>query len=318
MAEVGEETFIRRLHRMLRDLRAFPQVHAGIGDDAAILGGTGRRQQVVCTDVLVENVDFKRQWSTAADIGHKAAAANLSDLAAMGATPTGLLASLQVRPSERADACLRLLRSVHRLGAAYGAPLVGGDMSRTAGPLAICVTAMGTVAPGRALRRRRAGQADVVLCTGGLGAAAAGLWGLQGHGTVPPACLRAQRRPMPQVRLGQALCAWGRVTACADISDGLAQDAQLLAGPGLWVQLDAQRLPLAGGLTHRRWAAQAAHWALCGGEDLGLVIAVRPRDVVAAQAIGARIGQPLHTVGVVQRGKIQVRASGFDHFRLQK
>ncbi len=320
LADIGESGFLQALHRRLAKAQPATHVRLAGGDDAALLRPLRGHDTVLSTDMMVEHVDFERAWSTFRDVGAKAAAMNLSDLAAMGAHATGLLASLAVQKHEQVSDCLALLTSVDRVGRAYGAPLIGGDMSRTSGPLVLSVTAVGAVLAGRALRRGTAALGDLVLVSGSLGAAAAGLWCLQQGRHRPTACLRAQKRPLPQVALGQALAAWGKVTACADISDGLAKDAHVLAGRGLAVRLEPQRLPLWGGLVALAGSDQALRWALHGGEDFQLVFSIKPRHLGEAMVLSRGLGVKLTEVGEVCRATAftaHAQPGGFDHFAPQ-
>jgi thiamine-monophosphate kinase len=305
---------LRALQRRLGRRMAPAHVHLGIGDDAALLRGSGRDEVVVSTDMLIEHVDFKRRWSSFADVGHKAAAVNLSDLAAMGAHAQGLFACLAARPGEQVADCLSLLCSLDRCGRRFGAPLLGGDLSRTSGPLVISVTAVGAVAAGTALRRGTGRLGDKILVSGTLGLAAAGLARLRQGKAAPASWLRAQRRPLPQMALAQALRATGWVTACADVSDGLSKDASLLVTAPLTVVLCADRLPLVPSVPRQ----QALRWALGGGEDYQLVCSVAPRHVAGVLAAGRAVGVRLHEVGEVAVGgrrQGKPMEPGFDHFR---
>lgn len=304
-------------------------------------GHGGRGGYVVaCCDLLVENVDFRRRWASFADVGHKAAAANLSDLAAMGATPTALLLGLAAPATEAVADVLALVRGVHTAGLAHGAPLVGGDLSSTSGPLVVSVTALGALHDRAPLRRRTAELGDCVMVFGPLGAARAGLAlleaGVGPRAGAMPAWMRplarSQRRPHAQVALGLALARLRGVHAVADISDGLLADAGHLVGNGLGVTLTAETLPVALGVQRaasfvhgkKSAAATALRWVACGGEDFVLVAAVaegaRQRVVAAARRVGAKA----HLVGEVRRGagvrlvqnghEVHLEGAAFAHF----
>lgn len=295
----------------------------GIGDDAAVLRQLGPLA-VVSADMLIAGVDFERAWATPKDIGHKAAAVNLSDLAAMGARPRALVASIACHPEDNVDDVVNLLLSLHRTGAALGAPLVGGDISKTAGPWVVAVTVLGEVAPRHVLQRYRGRPGDYLCVSGRLGAAAAGLLQLQGQGKRSPALVQRQLRPTPRVALGRALAGAGCVRSAADISDGLAKDAAHVVRPGAGVEIDVRRLPLAYGVAAVARGAQQMPWqmALCGGEDFELVLAVAPAAWPQAEACAKRCGLPLTVVGRVTAapGIVLLHAPegavlrGFDHF----
>lgn len=316
VGQLGEAGLLARIRRVLG--RNGPGVVIGIGDDAAITQAIGPHA-AMSADVLVEDVDFCFDWASWNDVGHKAAAVNLSDLAAMGATPRGLLLSLGLRPQDRVRDVMALMRSFARLGERFGAPLVGGDLSRTDGPLVVAVTVFGQVQVRRALRRHRASGGDRLLVSGTLGSAAAGLLQLQ-EGTPRGGSLaRRQLRPLPQIALGLALARWGKVRSCLDISDGLASDVLRLLAPGCAAEIDLARLPLSRAL-RKAVGDKAGELALCGGEDFELALAVRPRDVLGAHAVAQRVGARLTEVGRVLSGRglklLGTRSSlrGWDHF----
>ena len=319
--DLGEAGLLARLEKRLG--RAAPGVIMGAGDDAALLRQIGPQAVLTC-DLLVENVDFRRTWATPADIGHKAAAVNISDLAAMGARPRGLLAGLALRGDETVADVLTLLGTLDRIGRRYGAPLVGGDLSYIDGPMVVSVTAVGEVQARQALARRAARPGDAVLVSGSLGGAAAGLRMLMHHEPGMATWVRRQKRPTPRVALGQRLAASGKVRACADVSDGLAKDALHLVPRRSGVRIDMDRLPLMPGLARAQLSQSAPALALYGGEDFELVLAAAPRHVPALCALAQTIGERLTVVGqVVDRAGLQLVGGGaealsghaYDHFR---
>mgnify|MGYP001570712799 CR=1 FL=1 len=324
VADVGEQGLIARLQRALS--RGHDRsVALSIGDDAALLRQVGP-QAVLTTDMLLEGVDFERRWASARDIGHKAAAVNLSDLAAMGARPRGLLLSLAIAPTESVAFVIELARAADRLGQRYGAPVVGGDLSRTTGPLVVSVTAVGEVHGALALRRGRGRPGDLVLVSGTLGDAALGLALLQRDPHAQGSWVRRQLRPLPRVPLALALAAARVVRSAADISDGLARDARHVVAPGCGVYLTACDLPLAPGLVRRaaRLGISSLDLALGGGEDFELVLAVAPANVARALRQAARLGEQLTVIGRIDRGRgvhldghhvDSGGARGFDHFK---
>jgi thiamine-monophosphate kinase len=325
IADVGEQGLLAAIARRLEGARGHASrgVLVGIGDDAALLSAVGPAA-VLTTDLLVEGVDFDWSWARPTDVGHKAAAVNLSDLAAMGARPRGLLLSLALRPGDAVRDVLALVDAVHREGSRHGAPLVGGDLSATSGPLVISVTAVGEVSAGRAMRRHRGRPGDRVLVSGTLGAAAAALSLFLSGRAAPPALARRQLRPEPRIALGLALSRSGLVRSCADVSDGLAGDALHVAAAGCGVELDLARLPRDRALEKAAWRLRrdAAELALQGGEDFELVLAAAPAQVPALLRLSTRLGVPLTDVGVVVRrpglsltGRGSLGAGGFDHFR---
>lgn len=324
VADVGEHGLLKRLQRAVGSRGR--GVTIGIGDDAALLHALGP-QAVLTTDLLLEGIDFERRWATPADIGHKAAAVNLSDLAAMGARPRGLLLSLALVPSEPVAQVIRLVRAVATLGQRFGAPLVGGDLSRTSGPLVVCVTAIGEVEGKLALRRNRGRPGDLVLVSGETGSAAAGLEILRRGENKPRALVRRHLRPLPRIALGRALAASKMVRSAADVSDGLGRDALHVASPGCAVHLSTAALPITQELhsTAERLGLSPRSLALTGGEDFELVLAVAPANLDAVLALARRRHERLTVVGRITKGRgLHVdghaapanASTGYDHFSL--
>lgn len=321
VAQVGEAGLLAVLRRWLGVRR--PGVPVPVGDDAAVLDAVAPHA-VLTTDMLIEHVDFELAWASWADVGHKAAAVNVSDLAGMGAEPRALLLSLALRPSDRVADVLALVRAVARAGARYGAPLVGGDLSRIDGPLVVSVTAVGRVGEDEVLRRYHGRPGDVVAVSGRLGGAAAGLHCLVHEERAPARLTRRLLRPEPRVALGRALVRAGVARSGADISDGLASDALHVAGAGCGVELDVRALPIEPGVAAVAERMGRAPWqlALAGGEDFELVVAVPRKTWARAQRLASRLRVPLTAVGrVVRRPGLHLVGDsgaaglrGFDHF----
>jgi len=292
ISTLGERALVARLQQRVAPAPGFVQV--GIGDDAAVLRPARNMDEVITTDSLVEGVHFRREWSPAESIGYKALAVNLSDLASMGATPRASLLSLALPadfPLADFDA---LLDGYLALASASGAFLVGGNMTRSPGPVVVDVTAIGTVGHRRALRREGARRGDELYVTGAVGSAAAGLAMLEAgclrEDLSGPAreCLARYERPEPRLRLGGIV---GRARAAAagiDLSDGLADAASRLAhAAGLGIVIDADALPILAGTT--AWARSAGRdpveLAVAGGDDYELAFAVSPKR--RARLLGA-------------------------------
>jgi thiamine-monophosphate kinase len=289
----------------------------GIGDDTAVLRFGG---DVLATcDVQVDGVHFRREWCSPADVGWRALAVNLSDIAAMGGRPRYALVSLLIPPSAGGAALEHLYRGMGELARLHGVAVVGGNVSRTAGPLTIDVTLLGETR--RPVLRAGARAGDGIWITGETGKAAAGRFLLeQGDGAAADERLiTAYRRPSPRVVAGQALgrlAEEGIVTAMIDTSDGTAGDLLHLAeASGAGVRLDAARLPVPRGLADAARAAGRTPetWALEGGEDYELLFtataAFEPRTAEIAREGGVavtRIGDVLPE----QDGRWIVDASG--------
>ncbi len=292
VADLGEHALIARL-RARASAKPRPWITVGIGDDAAVVEPERGASVVLTTDSLVEGVHFRRDWTPARAVGHKALAVSLSDLAAMGATPRASLLSLALPATLPAQDFDELIEGFIALADASGAPLVGGNLTRTAGPLVADSTVVGSVHPRKILRRSGGRPGDELYVTGTLGAAAAGLAMLvagTARATVSAEeteCIERYERPQPRLRCGRAMARARAVSAGIDLSDGLADAARQLAdASGVGVVVSADAIPVDPGV--RTWSARhgldAVDLAVKGGEDYELLLAVRPRSRRAFQA----------------------------------
>lgn len=290
----------------------------GIGDDAALLQPPQGRQLVVTTDTLNSGVHFPVETSPA-DIGWKALAVNLSDLAAMGAEPAWCTLSLSLPEAGSAwtDA---FLDGFLELAQRHGVALIGGDTTR--GPLSISVTAMGFIEPGRALRRDAAQVGDEIWVTGTLGDAAAALAQLRGH--ADPALRSRLDRPTPRVEAGRALT--GIARAAVDVSDGLLADlGHICERSGVGAEIELASLPASPALLHAFDGEQRFSLQATGGDDYELCFTALPlhRDELlrACASVGVAatcIGRIVSGGGVVALDA-DARAwrpsrQGYDHF----
>lgn len=264
----------------------------GIGDDAALLAVPAGQQLVVTTDTLVAGRHFPLATQPF-DIGWKALAVNLSDLAAMGGTPRWFTLALtlpEIDPVWLAafSEGLKAVADLHAIA------LVGGDTTR--GPLAISITAMGLVTKGVALRRDGAVEGDLVCVTGTLGDAALALRQL-GQADAAHALRRRLDRPTPRVEAGIKLAAFGM--AAIDISDGLAADLNhILIASQVGAELRADRLPQSPAFAEHA-GAEALALQLHGGDDYELCVCLRGGDYAEMQPQLAAIGVPLTRIGVI-------------------
>lgn len=317
-AGAGEFDLIARIRARVAE-RA--DVVLGIGDDAAVLQVPADRQLVVATDTLNAGVHFPAETAPA-DIGWKALAVNLSDLAAMGALPAWCTLSLSLPEGDAAfvDAFLDGFLS---LAVAYDVALVGGDTTR--GPLSVCVTVHGFVEPGRALRRDGAQVGDDVWASGTLGDAAAALVRWRAGGSVEPALRGRLDRPAPRVALGRGLL--GLAHAAVDVSDGLVADlGHVCVASGVGAEIDVDALPASAVLRAAFDGDLQRELQATGGDDYELCFTapVSGREAVeqAARDAGVavtRIGRIVAGRGVVAStaGGVAWTAhvGGYRHFR---
>lgn len=318
---MNEFDWIAKIEKQVR--RRDPRVRVGIGDDAAVLRRAST-ELALTTDALVESVHFDLRYASPEDIGHKALAVNLSDLAAMGATPRFAQVSLAL-PARKADAFLPgFYRGLAALARRFGVTVTGGNLSRSPGPIFVDVTAIGELR--RPLLRSAARPGDRIGVIGVLGEAAAGLALLKKFGRAAektwPALTRAQLRPMPRVK--EALRLADRLHAAIDVSDGLvAELGHLAKASQVTVEFDAESLPVSEALRSaaRKLKCDPLAWVLGGGEDYALLVTA-PRA-----AEGKLKKQGVRWIGEVVKGMPEVRArvagevvrltpNGFDHFRV--
>jgi thiamine-monophosphate kinase len=262
----------------------------GIGDDAAAWRPGPGTLVVATTDMLVEGVHFRLDWTSPRDLGWKALSVNLSDLAAMGARPGHGLVSVALLPGQ-GGLVEAMYEGMSELARLTGTRIVGGDTVRTSGPLVVNVALLGEADPDRLLRRSGARPGDLLALTGVVGASAAGLDLLLGgdrESLARPeaaALLSAHHRPVPRLAAGAALAELG-LRCAIDVSDGVASEAWHLARAGhVAIEIDVDRLPLAPEAVSMLGADRARQLALSGGEDYQLLYAVpeaRLAEVTAA------------------------------------
>lgn len=301
------------------------------GDDAAVVVPAGAIATSV--DLAIESVHFRRSTSSPRAIGHKALAAALSDLAAMGAVPGEAYVQLGLPPDFSEEACLELADGVAALAARHGVAVLGGDVSR-APALTIATTVVGhATTAGELVRRSGARPGDTVCVTGELGGAAAGLallerpeLGAAVSSEQARALRMRQLEPQPRLDAGRALAAGG-ATAMIDVSDGIGADARHLArAGGVRLEIEEARIPVASGVAEVAAAAgrPPSAFTLDGGEDYELLLTLSPEAVEPAVAALREGGLALSPVGRIASGAgLAVRGesggavetAGFDQLR---
>lgn len=310
IAETGEFGLISRI---IARMGVGPACLLGPGDDAALVAASDGRV-VASTDVLVDGRHFRRDWSTAVDIGHRAAAANLADIAAMGATPTALLVALCAPPELEVRWAEQLADGLADECALVGASVVGGDISSSP-TLTIAVTALGDLRGGEPILRSGARPGDVVALAGRLGWAAAGYTILSRGFRSPRKLVEAHRRPAPPYQAGPAAARLG-VTSMIDVSDGLVADlGHLCEASGVAIELTRDSLEVPQQMTDAATAlgVDPYDWVLAGGDDHALA-ATFPATVELPGEWRV-LGRVRDGAGVTVDGKPYEGAAGWDHFR---
>jgi thiamine-monophosphate kinase len=316
---LGEFELIRRFFD-----RPAPQLVRGIGDDCAILAPTPGHQWLVSTDMLVEGRHFLSTVNPEA-LGHKALAVNLSDLAACGATPRAVFLALAL-PRADADWLEAFARGLFALADAHGVSLAGGDT--TAGPLNLCITAMGEAPTGQALLRSGAQVGDAIWVSGTLGDARLALEAFRGTVTLNGEAFAATRermeRPTPRVVLGSALR--GLATSAIDVSDGLLGDlGHVLQASGVGALLHVDELPRSQHLVAQAVALQRL-CTLTGGDDYELVFTAPAHRADEVLEAGRSSGTSVTRIGTITQDSllqcvdslghpVPPPGASFDHFR---
>ncbi len=312
LEELGEFGLIARL---TGNLETRPDVALGIGDDAALLDPGPGMLVVATIDALIEGRHFLMATATPAEIGRKALAVNLSDLAAMGAEPCWALVSLLLPPSLEVGILDGVYAGLRSEAQRYGVAVVGGNVAATDGPLTIDVVALGRCLRDTQVTRAGGQPGDLLLVTGSLGAAAAGLLVArepERADGVAQSLLQAARSalvtPIPRIEAGRALAAGRLVTAMLDISDGLVSDlGHLCERSGVGAELDASLLPVdpAAVAIAARYGRDPLTLALDGGEEYELLCALAPEHRDEALATLRAVGCAPAVIG-----RLTTRAAG--------
>ncbi len=329
LEELGEFGLIARIAEAVG--AGHESVVVGIGDDAAVIEPAGAGHLLVTTDACLEGQHFRRQWLTAQQIGWRATAAALSDIAAMGGEALAVFVSAGLPPAEEATFAEQLICGIHEAATEHGAALAGGDTCASPDRIYLDIVVVGQAE--RPWLRSTAQLDDVLLVTNTLGEAAAALHLLEGGlvenaDGLPPALRHRFARPTPQFAVARCLQQLSQPLCAIDISDGLVQDAAHVAeASAVALTIQASRLPVAEAC--REVAVQGdvdpLQWALTGGEEYELLLAV-PRGLVEqACALVEAEGVKLTEIGFVAAGtgvtvldadgnEIELDRGGWDHF----
>lgn len=315
--------------------RGKESIPVGIGDDTALWRPPPGESILITTDSLIESVHFRTDWTSWEDLGWKALAVNISDIASMGGVPVLATISLSLTGRELVSDLEALYRGMGEIALAEEVVIAGGDIVRAPHDFGIHVTVLGHTRNGRYLARSGAQPEDLIAVTGTLGAAAAGLALLllpkddpRREASTAPLLIEAHTRPQPRVQTGRLALEHG-ATAAMDLSDGLFGDLpKILAASGVDATLDLESIPVAAAiraLFPDRWLELATR----GGEDYELLLTMPVDRVAALQSAMADIGQTLTVIGdigprsgsptLIARSlsgeRFPVTEGAFDHFR---
>jgi thiamine-monophosphate kinase len=316
---IQEFALIRALAR--RFARKTPLLIQGIGDDAAVIATPAGRQLVLTTDLLAEGIHFDLRTASFEDIGYKAAIANLSDIAAMGARPEHVLVALAIPASCTESNILRLYKGLMAACRPYKVSLIGGDTSASSGGLFLSLTVTGTVPAGSALLRSGAQVGDLIYVTGTIGDSLAGLQLLSRRKQLTVSRLSRKdrefliarhRHPIAHCRFGQLLNTLQLADASIDLSDGLSGDLRHLCEESLvGAEIHAATLPLSSSLLAyaRTSRIDPMKLALQGGEDYELLFTVPPSKSRRLHRVARQPGRRVTCIGVIRprRFGIQMR-----------
>jgi thiamine-monophosphate kinase len=328
VSELSERELVARIQQRLAPPPSWLTV--GIGDDAAVVEPERNRLEVLTVDAVIDGVHVDRRFTPPDAIGHRALAVNLSDLAAMGASPRLVLVSFALPADLPCADFDGMVSGIAQLAHAHGVTVAGGNLTRTPGPLTIDITAVGTVKRRCVLTRSGARAGDIIYITGSIGGAAAGLQMLQQPGASDSeVCVERYLRPMPRLKAGALLGRNRAASACVDLSDGLADGAARIAeASGVGMTLDGSALPIdpdaLGWFTAR--GEDPIQAALAAGDDYELLFTARPRSRGRLKAAFLHGGVPITRIGVCTAGEaLTVTPSangvlttippGFTHFR---
>jgi len=316
LRDLGE---IEVLRRLTADRSPAAGVALGPGDDAAVLDPSPGTELVATTDAFVEGAHYLPAWSAPERTGARLATANLSDLAAMAATPRWALLSIGARPESEVDALLALQRGAEDRLARFGAVVVGGNLTSVSGAEWASLTLLGEVPAGRYWTRSGARPGDLLAITGSPGRAGAGLAlarRLEAGARSPEwqALLDAWLEPEPRLDLALDLASTGAVKAAMDVSDGVAQDlARLCEASGVGAEIATGEWPDDSELARASHSLGVPLEALRLGpsDDYELVLAVDPKRRAACEDVAARHGVALGFVGrFIEESGLSVRLAG--------
>lgn len=334
-----EFSFIQQIRQQARSSQT--DLTLGIGDDAAIWRERAGRERLITTDLLVEDIHFKLEYTPLRCLAHKALAVSLSDIAAMGGKAEYALLSLGLPRLQFAQLNWQdFFDGYFALAQKHGVTLIGGDTSASPDKVVIDSIVLGSCASGKSVRRSGAKVGDAIYVTGSLGASAAGLELLQRGVRFDDTArdeaneaIRTHLLPEPRLAFGQKLGALGLAQAMMDVSDGLLQDLMhICEESGVDAAVECAAVPVADAAFTIAEAAEVAFsWALGGGEDYELLFTAAPRRETKLRQCAAKYGVAITRIGeiiardpaqlqpqvfLLQDGRVDLpTVTGYDHFR---
>lgn len=299
-----------------------------IGDDCAVLPKDSKTDLLLTADLLIEDIDFRLAWSTPEQLGHKALAVSLSDIAAMGGKAVWAMLSLGVPENIwNTDFIDRFYNGWFELARKYNVELVGGDISRSPDKMVIDSIVGGEAGKGKAILRSTAKPGDAIFVSGFLGGAAAGLRllesGLQSpknRDNLDRNLLLKQLQPLPQLDHANILCLHGIASSMIDISDGLSSDlSHICKQSGVGARLEAEMIPIDANISLDIPSTERFELALNGGEDFELLFTVEKKNISLLDSLGVtRIGEVTANTGIIELmrdGKAEIlEPKGYVHF----
>ncbi len=331
LKDIGESNFIKRITG--ESIVNYTHVIRGPGDDTAVISPSDR-VLLVTADLMAEDVHFIRDYTTGKDLGFKAMAVNLSDIAAMGGTPEHAFVSIAIPDTTELEYLDDIFEGMMQCGRAFDVNILGGDTTASRSGLVINVTVTGSAESGKILYRDAAKPGDIIFTTGYTGDSRAGLYCLQHEKNLQPewmtSLVKAHLRPEPHVKEGQFLASQPGIHAAIDISDGLSSDlSHVLENSGVGCVIEGSSLPASGDLQQfcNTYSFDSAGYLLDGGEDYVLLCTMEPEyaDSVAEE-FHALFGRQLNRIGHITEEKTALllhenaektplRTGGWDHFR---
>jgi len=299
--EIGEFGLIEKIKGCVTTQKE--SVVLGIGDDAAVIKETSGNYWLITSDTLVEGVHFRQEFATLWQIGWKAGAANLSDIAAMGGEPRWAVVCLSFPGHMRVRDVEDLYRGMDRVCSKFGCDIVGGDTTLSMGGMTISIAVVGRVDEERLATRRGAKVGDAICVTGDLGGSKAGLESLKEKGQTYGYAIRRHLEPVPRIHEAKAIGDVARVHAMIDISDGLSSEVNHICRESrTGARIFAASIPVHEDTREiaRRRGESVLDYALSGGEDFELLFTLAPEKVDAVRShVEKNTGTPISVIGEI-------------------